>query len=259
MNDQTIGEVALGGTTKLMFSVGTWSGRRFAGVRKFVATQKYEGWTKAGLSMNRHLLRDVIGALAALEQSLPPRAEHEFKRIPKGDTEYIKVTTVPPDDEGLPYVDVREFVNSSAYQGPTKRGIRFRWNLLPEVLACLREQDKVIGESDRNEPTLFGPDAFTEPAERKAAAPAQRNESGIADLLGETIRSFPADYLDGRPQKGRTLSLPDAPLRLEQNSAGEYCLRTDEGPFCPVRNPVRPTSLSTPRSAGKPTSHCQPP
>jgi hypothetical protein len=238
MAEQTIGEVALGGTTKLIFSVSEWRGRQFAGVRKFVATQKYEGWTKAGLSMPRNLLRAVLDTLAALEHSLPPNGEHEFKRIPKGDTEYIKVTTLPPDDDSLPLVDVREFVDKPTYQGPTKSGIRFRWNLLPEVLACLREQAKVIGEAERNEPTLFGPGAFAEPEDPKPAPHVGAHENGIAALLGEDIKAFPAHFLDGDPVKGKAIRLPESPLRLEQDNSGDYYLKTDEGPFCPVRNPA---------------------
>jgi len=236
MPEQTIGEVALGETTKLIFNVSEWKGRQFAGVRKFVSTQKYEGWTKAGLSMNRSLLRAVIDTLVSLEQSLPPKDENEFKRIPKGETEYVKFATIPPDGDGLPFVDVREFVDKPTYQGPTKRGIRFRWNLLPEVVACLREQAKVIGENERNEPTLFGPGAFAEPEEKETAPVPTAN--GLADLVGEDIKSFPSGFLNGAPGEGTTLELPDTELRLEQDIAGKYHLRTDEDRFCAVRNPA---------------------
>jgi hypothetical protein len=238
MADQSVGEVALGGTTKLIFSVSEWRGRQYAGVRKFVATQKYEGWTKAGLSMPRELLREVLGTLTALEQSLPPREENEFKRISKSDTEYIKVSTVPPEDEGLPLVDVREFVDKPSYQGPTKSGIRFRWNLLPEVLACLREQAKIIGEIERNEPTLFGPGAFAPPEDPTPTSTPAVHENGISQLVGEAVKAFPTDFLDGDSGKGRAIRLPETPLRLEQDNSGDFYLRTDEGPFCPVRNPA---------------------
>ncbi len=238
MADQTIGEIALGESTKLIFNVSEWRGRQFAGVRKFVATQKYEGWTKAGLSMPRNLLRALLDTLTALERSLPPKEEHEFKRIPKGDTEYVKVMTLPPDDEGLPLVDVREYVDKPTYQGPTKSGVRFRWNLLPDVLACLREQAKVIGDNERSEPTLFGPGAFADPEEPKPAPCAGAHENGISDLVGEAIKAFPAEFLDGAHGKGQTLSLPEDPLRLEQDNGGRYPLRTQECQFCAVRNPA---------------------
>jgi hypothetical protein len=238
MPEQIIGEIALSGSSKLIFSVNEWKGRSFASVRKFVATQRYEGPTKSGLAMNKQLLHELTATLVTLERSLPPKEEHEFKRIPKGDTEYLKVATLPADDEGLPLVDVREFVDTHRYQGPTKRGFRFRWNLLAEVLACLREQDKIIGEYEKNEVTLFGPDTFEEPQKTAPNEICVPPENGIADLIGEEIKLFPSGFLSSIPNKVNTISLPDAPLRLEQDNAGNYYLRTDEEQFCVVRNPA---------------------
>jgi len=236
--DQTIGEIALGESTKLIFNVSEWRGRQFADVRKFVASQKYKGWTKAGLSMNLRLLLELIDTLASLERSLPPKEEHEFKRISKGETEYIKVTILPPDDEGLPLVDVREFVDTPRYQGPTKRGIRFRWNLLPGLLACLREQAKVMGEKERNEPTLFGRGYIAEEERTESAQALAPHENSVAALLGDDIKMFPTEFLDCSLGKGRALILPEEPLRLEQDNTGDYYLRTAECQFCAVRNPA---------------------
>jgi hypothetical protein len=238
MADQTIGEVELGESAKLVFSVSEWRGRQFAGVRKFVVTQKYEGPTKSGLSLPRNLLHAVLETLAALEQSLPSKEEHEFKRIPKTDTEYVKVTTLPPDDDGLPLVDVREFVDKPTYQGPTKSGVRFRWNLLPEVLACLSEQAKVVGENERNEPTLFGPGAFAPPEDPNPPRTSTTHENGLSELVGEEVKSFPDQFLDGDPDKGKAIQLPDTPLRLEQDNSGNYFLKTEDCPFRAVRNPA---------------------
>lgn len=242
MSDQTIGEIPLGEKTKLIFSVSEWRGRQFAGVRKFIASQKYEGWTKAGLSMPRNLLHILLDTLAALERTLPPGEEHEFRRIPKGDTEYLQVTTLPADDDGLPLVDVREFVDTPRYQGPTKRGFRFRWNLLPDVLACFRSQLKIIDEVERKEPSLFGPGYFADPGEEtqkvRETTKSGGESGGIVEILGDEIRSFPADFLDGAPSDGNRIMIPEEPLRLNQDNAGNYHLGTDECVFCAVRNPA---------------------
>jgi hypothetical protein len=238
MPEQIIGEIALSGSSKLIFSVSEWKGRSFASVRKFVATQRYEGPTNSGLVMNKQLLHELIVTIATLERSLPSNEEHEFKRIPKGDTEYLKIGTLPADDEGLPLVDVREFVDRLRYQGPTKRGFRFRWNLLAEVLACLREQAKIIGEYEKNEVTLFGPDTFEEPQKTVPNETCVKRENSIADLIGEEIKLFPNAFLGSTSGKGTPISLPDCPLRLEQDNTGNYYLRTDEEQFCVVRNPA---------------------
>lgn len=233
MPEQTIGEIALSGNSKLIFTVSNWQGRSFASVRKFVATQRYEGPTKSGLVMNTMLLREITATLATLERSFPPNREHEFKRIPKGDKEYVKVATLPSDDGGLPLVDVREFVDTPRYQGPTKGGFRFRWNLLAEVLVFLCAQSKTMAESETDETTLFKEPPDVAPEQTQIS-----HENGIVDLVNEEIKPFPSAFLIGTPDNGITINLPDTPLRLVQDNAGKYYLRTGEGQFCVVRNPA---------------------
>ncbi len=239
MADQTIAEISLGANTTLIFSLSTWRGRSFASVRKFVATQKYSGATKSGLVINKKLLREVTGALSELERSFPTQTEQEIKRIPKNDQDYIKIATLPAEDgESLPAVDVREFVDSPAYQGPTKRGIRFRWNLLPEVLACFHKQLKVIGEGERNEPSLFGTGCFAEPDEESQKASQSVQSDGIVELLGAEVKLFPDAFLGDAPSDGNLMTIPEDPLHLDQDNAGNYHLKIDECVFCAVRNPA---------------------
>jgi hypothetical protein len=239
MADQIIGEIALRESTKLIFSLSEWRGRSFANVRKFVVTQKYSGATKSGLVIDKKLLREVIGALSELEQSLPAQSEQEIKRIKKNGNDYIKITIFPAEDgESLPAVDVREFVDSPAYQGPTKRGIRFRWNLLPDVLACFRKQMLAIGEGERNEPSLFGTGAFAEPDEEPKKASQSAQSNGIVELLGMAVKLFPDEFLDGVSSDGNRMTIPEDHLQLDQDNGGNYHLKTDECVFCAVRNPA---------------------
>ena len=240
MSDQTIiGEIGLVANAKLVFSVSEWHGRQYAGVRKFVATQNYSGPTKSGLSMTKNVLRDVMAVLVKLEKTIPPREEHEFGRVTKSETEHIRIGTLPSeDDEGLPAVDVREFVESAAYQGPTKSGIRFRWNLLPEVIACFREQVKVMLELERNEPSLFGTGAFAEPESPSGAPAVDVGGNGFADVLGEEVKVFPDDFIEGAAGNGARVKLPAGTLRLVQENTGAWVLRTEDGVFSKVRNPA---------------------
>ena len=239
MADQIIGEIPLGESTKLIFSLSEWRGRSFACVRKFIVTQRYSGATKSGLIMDNKLLREVTGALFDLERSLPGQTEQEIKRINKNGNDYIKVTTFPAeDDDKLPAVDVREFVDSPTYQGPTKRGIRFRWNLLPDVLACFRKQMELIKEYERNEPTLFGTGTFAEPIEEPHKAFQSVQHEGIVELLGTAVKIFPDAFLDCAASGGNRMTIPEDPLQLDQDNAGNYHLKTNECVFCSVRNPA---------------------
>ena len=236
--DQTIGEIVLSESTKLIFTVNEWRDRLFASVRKFIVTQKYEGWTKSGISMNGKLLFEIIDTLNSLERALPPKEKHEFKRLSKNETKFIVISTIPPEDEFLPFVDVREFIDTSGYQGPTKRGIRFRWNVLPGVIACMSKQAKVINEIECIEPTLFGPGAIVKSMESKSTSTSTLPGNNIFDLLGENVKSFPFEFLDCNSTKGTLLTLPDTPLRLEQDNSGAFRLKSEDGNFYTVRNPV---------------------
>jgi hypothetical protein len=238
MPDQTIGELSLQGSAKLIFTVSEWQGRTFANVRKFVANQRYEGPTKSGLVLNKHLLREIIGLLGAIEKTLPTNTETEFGRIKKNDSDYIRLSTIPTEDsETLPSVDVREYVDSQKYQGPTKQGIRFRWNILPDVLACFREQLKVIGQRERDEPSLFGTGAFAEPEEELPTIVHTPHADSITELLGEAVKLFPEAFLSNASRECNLITLPDVPLRLDQSKCGSYYLKSEEGFFCNVRNP----------------------
>jgi len=233
--DSTVGTVLLSGSSTLVFSVSRWRGRYWAGVRKCVATRKYEGPTKSGLTLSKNLLRELVTILAELEKTIPSQEEKEFKTISKTKTEDIRIGTIPDEKSGgLPYVDIREYIDIPDYQGPTKRGIRFQWDLLPEVLACLREQVKVIAENEKSEPTLFGPELFAEPEEKVEAL----STKSLADLLGESLRQFPDDFLDSSTGKGAHMKLPEAPLHLELDSTGGCVLKTEDGIFTKVRNPA---------------------
>ena len=238
MPDQTIGELALGESTKLIFSVNEWRGRKFASVRKFVTTQKYEGWTKAGFSLSNKMLLELVAALVELEKTIPPRGEREFARLPKSQTEYIKIGILPSEhDDGLPAVDVREFVDSPAYQGPTKRGIRFRWNLLPDVIACLRGQKKVMSEVEKNE-AILGKGGSANPDPQSPANEDRPSADALEELLGEALKVFPEDFLEGAAALGTRIQLPAELLRLAQESTGAWVLKIDDGVFTKVRNQV---------------------
>ena len=236
--DIPIGTVLLTEASKLVFSVSQWRGRYFANVRKFVTTQKYEGPTRAGLSLNIGLLDLLVTTLVQLEKAIPPPQENEFKAIIKRATEFIRIRTLPDMEAGdLPHVDIREYVDRPAYQGPTKRGIRFRWNLLPEVIACLRKQVKVIVENEENEPSLFSAGIFKQKQEQEEGD-EQSGPDDLSKLLGEVLKQFPDDFLNLSLCKYKQITLPEASLRLEQDNIGAYLLRTNDGNFAKVRNPT---------------------
>jgi hypothetical protein len=236
--ETTVGTVTIGESSTLVFSVSHWQGRWLANVRKFVASQKYKGPTKSGFILSKKVVRELVTALAELDRTIPSQEEGEFKTIAKNEREYIRIATVPDKESGgLPWVDVREYVHAPSYHGPTKRGIRFRWNLLPEVLICFQEQGKVVGENEKSEPSLFKSDLFEQADESEEKA-RLFDAPSLTELLGESVKQFPDDFLAGLPNTGTRLKLPEASLRLDQDNTGRYLLKSEDRIFTEVRNPT---------------------
>jgi len=154
--DGIVGNISLSRTTTLRFSVRPWKGRMLAHVRKFVSGEKYDGPTKSGLVMSGDVLVSVIDALVQLKAESPGAKEKQFAKIHKAGNTEIVVTVIPPDDlKALPSVDVREYVDSERYTGPTKKGVRFTWDKLDDFIGLLKAQAQHLASGERAQPVLF--------------------------------------------------------------------------------------------------------
>lgn len=235
MMDKTVGEVSIRGNSKLVFGIAEWRGRVYASVRKFVATQKYEGPTKSGFIVDAPMLVELTSTLLRLERTLPPREENEFCQLRKNGSANLRIATIPAEQEDdLPSVDIREFVDSPSYQGPTKRGIRFPWTLLPDVIACMRAQANRLREENPGQQRLWSATDLTNVPD--LSMDAYSFDDSPAGVLGEPLRPFPDDFLSVVPGDARLVKLPDSPLAIGKDALGDCCLNTEGRFFLKVRN-----------------------
>lgn len=239
--DNVVGSVELSRSTSIMFTIQSWKGRLLAHARKFVATGKYEGPTKAGMAMAGDVLLGLIESLEKLQAEAPGVEGKEFARVSKRGEVDIVISTVSPDDlKSLPSVDVREFVDTPDYTGPTKKGIRFPWDKLGEVIAIMRTQAQRIGAKEKSEPTLFPqakPKWVEQAADAENAPPAGR-DTVIAELLPNGPKRFPDDFVDGTATASTVLQLPPEPIDVTIQQGGKQIVRSHFG-FChAVRNAV---------------------
>jgi hypothetical protein len=239
--DTVVGTVSLTSTAKLVFTIRPWKGRNFAHVRKFITTARYEGPSKSGLAMAGDSLVEVIKALERLQAELPGMQEWEYARISKTGEKQISIRTIPPDDlQSLHSVDVREYLDTPGYKGPTKKGIRFSWDKLPEVLTLLKAQAQQMGKQERERPTLF-PEIQPEWVE-KAAEPGKpidvKGDPILGRILPDGPKNFPEDFLGGKENKGIEVQIPPEPIEVVQLSDGKYVVRSSFS-FChTIRNVV---------------------
>src|SRR5947209_8749431 len=105
MSDEILGTIELGHSTRLIFTVSRWNGQQYASVRKHVASEKYSGPTKSGLTMLGDVAVSVIEALGRLNGEVPGPTQREFARIAKRGDAQIVISVIPPDDlKSLPSV-----------------------------------------------------------------------------------------------------------------------------------------------------------
>ena len=149
--------------------------------------------------MTGEVLVGVIEALQGLQGDLPGTQQREFARISKRGEIDIVISTVPGDDlKSLPGVDVREYVDAAGYTDPTKKGVRFSWEKLVEVIALMQTQARRLGTNASEEKTLF-PLARPKWVE-KAQEPnkSSSRDAVVAELLPNGPKEFPRDLFRRR-------------------------------------------------------------
>lgn len=263
--ENVVGTVELHATARLVFSVQPWQGRMLASVRKFVSTAKYEGPTKSGFTMAGEVLVSVVEALLRLQSHIPGNQEKVFAKIAKRGEVEIVVTVIPPGAlNTLPSIDVREHLDTPGYTGPTKKGIRFGWEKLPEVVALMQIQAQRLGAHSKGQPTLF-PDAEPKWIDTAAKVGDKQGEGVptrpgtrdaiLAELLPDGPKRFPQGFLDNQAHKTRPIQLPSEPIEVVQLPDGRYVVRSDFG-FCHgVRNPTEGNFLLYAHLRGERTVH----
>jgi hypothetical protein len=249
MDGDSIGSVSLGPSTKLIFTVGWWKGQRYAHVRKYIETDRYNGPTRSGLALGSAPLNQLILALKQLSVSPPGPGTKEIVRFRKrGDTEIV-VTIVPPDDlASLPAVDVREYVDSPGYTGPTKKGVRFTWDKLAEVIGLLEIQSGALGKESEVAPRLF-PESESN-HNKSDDQPPVHADGVLGEILPNGPRDFPDDFIVGEC-KQHEMVLPSEQLTVQQRPDGSYALSSTLGFSVRVRNIVEGNFLLFAHLRGK--------
>ena len=93
-NGKTVGSVELNASAKLVFSIGQWKGRAFAQARKFVVTNRYQGPTPSGFSMNGAIASAIVTELRKLQTNGPPIGNDTCAVIAKNRSTKIRLGIV---------------------------------------------------------------------------------------------------------------------------------------------------------------------
>jgi hypothetical protein len=239
MADREIGYIELTATTRIIFAVGSWKGQSRASIRKFVTTEKYAGPTKSGMSLDGATVVQLLAALRVLQATIPTNDPNQHVSVGKTRDWEIRIAIVPPDEDSrLPSVDIREYVDSARYAGPTKAGVRFGWDKLKQFAQLAEVLVQQLGVAASAETTLFPdmkPQWVSDAQESLGAAEHKPAPHGFD---ATSLKSFPDAFLPAAKFEVEQLKLPADVLRIGQDRGGQYFVTDDSGFHRPVRNEV---------------------
>ncbi len=240
MADRELGFVELTATTRIIFSVGSWKGQSRGSIRKFIASDKYTGPTKSGMSLDGATLAQLLAALRSLQSTVPTSDPNQFVSVGKTRDWEIRIAIIPPDEDSrLPSVDIREFVETVRYTGPTKAGVRFGWDKLKQFTQLAEVLVQQLGVAATSETSLF-PD-MQQPkwvADAKQTVGAAENKPAPHGFDAASLRNFPDGFLPDGKLEVENLTLPTDRLKIAQDRNGHYFVTDDSGFHRQVRNEV---------------------
>ena len=239
MADREIGFVQLTETTRIIFSVGSWKGKSRGSIRKFIATDKYSGPTKSGLSLDGATVVQLLAALRALHSTVPAKDQKQHISVAKTHDWEIRIAIVPPDeDRALPSIDIREFVETPGYTGPTKKGVRFPWDRLKQFVQLVEVLVQQLGAVASSETTLFPEVQPQWIADSKRTHGTIEHKSVPHGFDASTLKPFPDAFLPQGKFDLEIVRLPPNRLKIAQDRDGHYFVTDDSSFRRQVRNEV---------------------
>jgi len=241
MPDKEIGALELSATVKIIFEIGTWQGRRRGSFRKFVTSGRYSGPTPSGLSLDGSVLSQLFTIVKKLATTVPTDAETLFAKVCKTAGSELRVTVLPSDEESaLPKVDIREFVETAGYTGPTKKGVRFPWDKLRQFTQLLEVLVHDLGAAVQADPTLFPDDqpAWVTTASQDHISGVKVAPQAVDGFDAAGLKAFPDAFLPNGKFDAERLTLPPDGLKVSQDRDGRFVVSDESGFRHVVRNEV---------------------
>jgi len=141
-----VNSIIINDTIEIVFSLWEVGTNKLGDIRKHVHTQKYIGPTRGGITISYDLLRKLIEILREKRVEIQRgKKVEELSRIRKNPSSYLVVSLVESTLDDHPVcVDIREYIETNNYNGPTKKGFRFPVSLFSEFLEGCEQLVEVL-------------------------------------------------------------------------------------------------------------------
>jgi len=131
-----VGKVELNDSSQCVFYVEEFRGKKFGSIRKFVESEAYSGPTKSGVVLNTDGIDELVALLGGLLKQTGKLQDKEVGKVQVQDGKFIAVNiTTYREEQGL---DIREYVDTEDYSGPTKKGIRLPVDAVKDAVGYLK-------------------------------------------------------------------------------------------------------------------------
>lgn len=132
-----VNSIIINDTTELTFYVWEIESRKFGGIRKYVHTNRYSGPTPAGIVFSKKQMENLIKTLQENREKVKiQRKEVELATIEKTPNKIIFISLRESTLDNNPLcVDIREYIKSPSYVGPTKKGFRITVEQIDEFIS----------------------------------------------------------------------------------------------------------------------------
>lgn len=123
-------------TVELAFQLAELNGNCYGDIRQFFHSERYTGPTKRGLFLRRSQLMELMSLFAQNKHLiLDSKTEECLGRVPYKHNSSAVVSLVESTLDNNPVcIDVREYVESCAYTGFTKKGFRLTIGQVDDLL-----------------------------------------------------------------------------------------------------------------------------
>ncbi|MHC4678329.1 MAG: PC4/YdbC family ssDNA-binding protein, partial [Planctomycetota bacterium] len=117
-----VGAIRLSASSEVVFFLDTYKDKCSANIRKFITSEQYTGPTKSGIKLTKQQLEPLYKTLTDLSNDLETIQEGELLAIPLRQGCYISVRI--NYFNGAYGLDIRQYLSTEKYKGPSKKGIR---------------------------------------------------------------------------------------------------------------------------------------
>ncbi len=141
---ETIGTIEMSKSIELKFYVEEFKEALYANIRKFITSEKYTGPTKKGIMLSHENLKEIIKKINTNIDSFK-KFEEVKQQVKLDDERYINIAIVTFKEKK--YFELREYLDTEKYSGPTKKGVTIGVDYFEETLVFLTKMDAFLDKN----------------------------------------------------------------------------------------------------------------